>query len=348
MLMSACGAHSASTVHSPATSPSAPAAAAGGPLNCRLPVAGYPPAASKQQTESGAAPGGQPSQKGRGGFIDLPSGKFTPAADSDTSYLAGAHAWVPVLPQAISPDQRTYVQARAQQYSSAAPTTTLYLVQVATRAARLLYTPPEGQMAYVLTFASEGVYVVTTSSTGPGPSELLLIDPATGADRPVPGSRTPGGVIQQTFMAVSGDFAWAMSVSGSQQQPSFKLLRLSLTDGSIVDWYDAPGPYFIVGFDADDQPIVGHFGTSSQNVSLLLIPARNQTVAIQPRTGTFTPAQGGYVRDAHGTWFGGSDGSIWLYTATAGLAKVATVASPGGTGQPYDPSAARSVAGPCV
>ena len=68
-----------------------------------------------------------------------------------------------------------------------------------------------------------------------------------------------------------------------------------------------------------------------------------------PQGGTYIQVQGVGVRDAHGTWFGSADGSIWLYTFTGTFEKVA--AEPprsGATRVPYDPNAARTIAGPCV
>jgi hypothetical protein len=348
LLVSACGAKPAPAGGS-SPSPSARAAAAGdGALNCRLPVAGYAISLSKQESQGGAAP---PSQKGAGGFLDLPSGKFTPVKESDQTYLAGAGAWLPVPMQAVSPDQRSYVVARAPQFSATPPTTTLYLVDVATKAERLLFKPADGQMALVLAFTSSGIYVETGSSTGPGSFDLLLIDPNTGAQRPVPHPRAPGGPIQEVFTAVSGEFAWGMLVDSSKSQPSFQLVRLNLTDGSVVDWYDAPGSFVIAGFDSNGHPIVGVLGglTPLPGASLFLISAARHAVPLQVQGGMYAIGRGAAVIDGHGTWFGSSDGSIWLYSATKGLTKVATVPpQPGANGQPYDEHSGRIVAGPCT
>ncbi len=352
VVASACGAAPAVASHSPlSTAPaSAPAAAAAGPLACRLPVAGFVISAPKGMPDDSISADGQDNQKGTGGYLDLPSGKFTPAPDSDRSYLAGAHVWLPVSMQAVSPDQTSYVQGRATQVSNNAPTTSLYLVQVATRAERKLYTAPEGQLAFVLAFTSRGIYVETASSTGPGPTDMQLIDPATGAHRSVPGSQAPPGAMQQVFTALSGDFAWGTLIAGPQSQPSFKLVRLSLTDGAIAAWYDAPGPFYIAGFDSG-HPLLGLVlaAPGATDASLYEITSANHATPIQAKSGTFMFGRGTSVSDGHGTWFGSADGSIWLYSSATGLEKVATVPpQPGATGQPYDQHAWRSVAGPCV
>lgn len=349
LLVSACGAGSASTPHSPAAS--AAATASGGPLSCRLPVAGFVISAPKGMPDNSIAADGQENQKGTGGFLDLPSGKFTPAPNSDRSYLAGAGGWLPVSLQAVSPDHRSYVQGRTKQVNHDAPTTSLYLVEVGSKTERLLFTPADGQMAFVVAFTSKGIYAATGSSTGPGPIDLLLIDPATGAHHVVPGTQPPPGAIEQVFMAISGDFAWGMLITGSSSQASFKLVRLNLTDGSVVNWYDAPGSFFIAGFDSADHPIIGVLGGSSglPGADLYLVAAASKAVAIQPKGGTYQTGRGSSVTDGHGTWFGSADGSIWLYSSATGMEKVATIPpQAGATGQPYDQHAWRSVAGACV
>ena len=350
-LVSACGAGANPTAsHSPArATPSA--AAASGALSCRLPVAGFVISAPKGQPDSSIGPDGQDNQKGTGGFLDVASGKFTPDSKSDRSYLAAAGKWLPVSMQAVSPDQREYVQGKARQSSAgAAPTTTLYMVQVATGASRQLYAPADGQMAVVIAFTSKGIFAVTASSTGPGATELLLIDPATGASHPVAGSQTPPGVTYSVFTAIAGDFAWGTRITGTQQQPSYQLVRLSLIDATVVVWmHSATMPLFVLGFDADGYPLVCGDGVPTGGLtSLSLLPAAGRSTRIPVNGGVFLQGRGTPLTDGHGTWFGSGDGGIWLYSSSTGLNRVATVPpQAGGSGQPYDQHAWRSVAGPC-
>ena len=298
---------------------------------------------------------GQPSQKAAGGFLDLPAGIYRPAAVSDRSYLASAGTWLPVLPQAVAPDQRSYVQGKVPPRTGNPPTTTLYLVDVKTRKERLLYTAPEGDMAVVLAYTADGVYVATISATsgGVGTSQLELVDPATGSHQFVPGSWAGPGTPPQYWMAVSGTAAWAMvftRLPDAQSMPSVKLVRLSLEDGARADWYDAPGSFLIAAFDASQHPILQIFDQSAgPSGGLALLTAPRQTIKL-PAQGVAIPGgRGGGVTDVHGTWFGSADGTIWLYSSAAGLQKVATVpAQAGGSGQPYDPHAWRTIAGPCV
>jgi hypothetical protein len=320
-------------------------------LNCRLPVAGFVPPAPKGTPDNSIAADGQLNQKGTGGFVDFPSGRYTAAADSDRSYLASAGVWLPVVPQAIAPDQRSYVEGRAPRVSAAPPTTSLYLVDVRTKAERLLFTAPEGDMAPVIAYTAAGVYVETMPSTAAGPSELVLIDPVTGSHQSVPGAEAEAGVVQQTWVAITSDAAWGWVITkpqGTQSQPSFKLVRMSLKDGSLVDWYDTPSAPFLSGFDGNDHPILAA-PLQAGSTTLVLVSEPNQKTAIQPKGGSYLTGRGPSLRDPHGVWFGSGDGGIWLYAPAGGFERVAMIPpQPGGTGAEYDPHAWRSIAGPCV
>jgi hypothetical protein len=349
-LAGACGAAAKPTAsHSPAA-PSA--SAASGALSCRLPVAGFVVSAPKGQPDNSIGPDGQDNQKGTGGFLDVASGKFTPDSKSDRTYLAAAGKWLPVSLQSVSPDQREYAQGKARQSTpGAAPTTSLYLIQVATGASRQLFVAADGQMVFVVAFTAKGIYVETASSTGPGATELLLIDPATGASHPVAGAQTPPGVTYSVFTAISGDFVWGTQITGTQQQPSYQLVRLSLNDGTSVVWsHSATVPLFVLGFDSNGYPLLSGDNMSTGGLrSLSLLSAPGKSTRVPVNGGVLLWGRGTPVIDAHGTWFGSGDGSIWLYSSSTGLNKVATVPpQAGGSGQPYDQHAWRTVAGPCV
>ena len=357
LLLAACGGTAAVPAnHSPTPIVQPQATTDLAALQCRLPVAGFVPPGPKGQPDSSFGSDGQQSQKGTGGFLDLRSRTYTAVADSDRSYLAAANTWLPVLPQAIAPDQQSYVQGTAHTGGSTAPpTTTLYVVDVRTKAKRLLFTAPNGDMAVVLAYTPAGVYVETLPSGGPGPSELVLIDPASGAHHPVPGSKAKTGVYQQAWMAISGGAAWGFTITfpNGQSKPYLvTLLRLDLSAGSTADWYSSKSAFTVSGFDAANHPILGIL-SENFSTNLALVSAPNQATAIKPQVGTYVQGQGQGVSDTHGTWFGSGDGSgdgsLWLYTASRGLEKVASIPpQPGGNGVPLDPHAWRSIAGPCA
>jgi len=350
MVVGACGGAPAPIASHSSPSAAPATATPAGPISCRLPVAGLAISPTKAQLETGATVG---DQRGTGGFLDLPSGHFTPDQSSDTSYVAASRVWLPVSQQAVSPDQRSYIESRAPQVSAAPPTTTLYLVQVATGASRLLFTAPAGQMAVVLAFTSKGIYVETVSSTGPSTAaQLLVIDAATGLHHAVAGAETPSTVIYSVYTAISGEYAWGTRITGSQEQPLYQLVRLDLTRGTVVVWnHSATMPYFATGFDGAGHPIVNGMliPPAGGQADLRLLSAPDQSTPISITGGTFLQGRGNAVNDTHGTWFGSADGSIWLYSAAKGLEKMANVPpQAGGTGDPYDQHAWRSVAGPCT
>jgi hypothetical protein len=355
VILSGCGGTSAAT-HSPTPTVRAQASTDPALLRCRLPVAGFVPSGPKGAPNNSAGPDGQPNQKGTGGFFDLRSRTYTPVADSDRSYLAAANAWLPVVPEAIAADESSYVEGRTQTgASSAPPTSTLYIVDVRTKARRLLFTAPNGDMAVVLAYTNTGVYVETLSSTGPGPSALVLIDPVSGSHHSVPGSQLKKGVFQQAWIAISGDAVWGAAITfpNGQSKPYVDtLVRLDLNTGTASDWYSSTSAFTVAGFDATNHPILVILGQSASQgatTNLALVSAPNDSVAIKPQGGTFVQGQGQGFSDSHGTWFGSSDGGVWLYTASRGMQKMGSVPPQrGGSGGAYDEHAWRSIAGPCV
>jgi hypothetical protein len=232
IVLVACGSAAPVAQSTPSATATVAASSDDPNLSCSLPVAGFIPAGTKQQQQSNPPPEGQSAQKGAGGFLELPSGRYTPVAESDSSYLAGAHAWLPVSPQAVAPDQRSYVLAKTPRFSIDPPTTTLYLVDVATRSERLLFTPAAGQGAYVLGFTADGVYVETVPSL---PSQgltvdLILIDPSTGAHHEVPRPAAKPNT-QLGFAAISGDAAWGASYAIPHDP--------SPTTAPVQPWFDS-------------------------------------------------------------------------------------------------------------
>ena len=319
----------------------------GSGLACRLPVAGYVPG-GLMNTPSHLGVDGQPSRVGTGGFVDFPTGKYTPAADSNESYLAGQGVWLPVAPEAVAPDKKSYVQTVLTLSSITPPSTSLLLVDVKTRSERLLFKAAGGQRADVVAFNGDGIYVSSWRGAS-GESQLLLIKPATGDHGVIAGSyRQTGG-----FTAIAGGAAWGMDViypHGSSGPEVIKLLRLGLNDGSVAAWYEVPWPFAIGGLDASNHPILTKLNAAFPAASTpILVTAPNQGQALEPKGGQFFIGTPAVVADRHGAWMGSSDGSIWLYSSAAGLRKVATAPpQAGGTGQPNDERSWRSIAGPCV
>ena len=127
-------------------------------------------------------------------------------------------------------------------------------------------------------------------------------------------------------------------------------MRLGLHDGSLTEWYHSSGLLYVVGFDNAGHPIVFSMSQQLSGGQMVLVSAPNQIVPLPTHGASFLPThQDGLVTDRHGTWFGSSDGSIWLYTTAKGVVKVASIPpQPGGSGSPYDDHGWRTIAGPCV
>lgn len=340
VLVAACGASASSSHPSPspsyvAVSPT-PAATAGTALNCRLPVAGYMSGATNVTPET---------QVGAGGFVEFPSGNYTPVAASDKSYLASADAWLPVSPESISPDGKTYVQVESRTKANpSVPVTTLYLVDVKTGTKRVLLKSSEREAVYALSWISEGIYAIVFRLNSGEATRLIHIDPATGASQAVAGSDLPNGA----FGEIIGDAAWGTSQIFANGPP-VRLLRLGLRDGKVTVWYENPTPFVIVGFDADNHPIIATFNFAVGSSQVTLVTAPLKTSRIETTGGSFLTDRPVWVTDSHGTWMAGLDGTIWLYSSGAGLRKVASVpAQPGGSGHLGEDPRARSIAGPCV
>jgi hypothetical protein len=154
VLVSCGGPASSPVVHATPTQTGEQAASSSNSLTCRLPVAGF-----IEPTKAEAIAGAQSGQIGAGGFIDFPSGNYSPVADSDVAYVAGARVWLPVSQQSIAPDGKSFVVARAPRESLQPPTTTLFIVDVKTRQEHVLFTPPAENSAFVLAYTASGVYV---------------------------------------------------------------------------------------------------------------------------------------------------------------------------------------------
>lgn len=348
-------------------------------FSCRLPVAGFVPGSPKIVKLD---VDGLPVQRGAGGFVSFPSGAYQAVADSDRSYFPGPGAWLPAPPQAVAPDQRSFAQPKS---TSGSPymVDRLYLIDAQTRASRLIYTAPAGDTLDVLAYGAQGVFVDLYSSVRPTQNaaasimldRVELINPRSGSHEPVPGTEATPNVYER-WSSVTGNALWGnvtVAPKDIHSGPTMKLVQLSLRDGMLTDWYQASlsssTGFEVLGFDADDHPILGLFPAATPGVTylpvlqLVLLTGPNHAVPIRPEGGTFRAGPLSSFNDSHGTWFGGYDSSIWLYTPSGDFMKVATVPAqpsrpspptlgfePGkvASPSPYNSLAWRTIAGPCA
>jgi len=321
-------------------------------------------------------PSGFAAQKGAGGFVDFPTATYQPDAASDRSYVASSKAWLPAPPQLVGPDQLSYVQTEASGGSSLP--TTLYVVDVRTRTKRLVFTASDSEHVYPLDYSAAGVVVMLQDGPKdkrPPDSTMDVIDPVTGSHKTVRGTGAAAKhMIPDSWFAVSGNAIWGWVTEGpsdNHSPASRKLIRVSLQDGTPVEWHrwsptSESGSEQVLGFDADDNPIVAILpkaasGNSYPVPQLVLLKGPNRAIAIHTQGGTFKPQVGlsRSYQDRYGTWFAAVDGSIWLYTESGEFMRVAvvpprhprpTAGYDFGARSPVDvnPDAWRSIAGPCV
>ena len=267
-----------------------------------------------------------------GGFIDFPSGTFTPdpAANVDSIVRPGRELvdyfyvhyydrafsrWLPVSRKDVSPDGTHYAYTdRAVADPQDPPTRgTLHVVDVKT-GVEMAFDDGSWSSPYVIVdYATEGIYL-TTSYVGYG---LWLVNPTTGAITEV--------AYPWDVQGSDGDKVfWAGAVNPHDPQPIAgvapdQLDRLSLVDGSRVPWFYRPGSsVHFVGQDVSGHPVVIVGGISSGQWLLLPAPGVNRSIWVE---GNQVPAIGSPISDAHGVWFGSPDG-IFLYSEANGMQKV--------------------------
>jgi hypothetical protein len=282
-----------STAASSSTVPGTPKAT----LGCRLPVA---------FSDAGS------------GFVSFPPGTYTPDAESEIvaegalirtraqpvlhgqnggftgetiSYDHPEGRWLPVASTLVSPDGIKYAYTEFLPGSSAAGgATRVHLVDVASAIDRVVYDQGNYQTVH---FAKEGIYLLSDSG------ELWRLDPATRA------------IVRLTSMRlgwgwVTADAAWALNGSNyvyGSPGVTDRVVRLDLKDGSLSDWFDAPGAALsILGFDGRGLPVVISQQNGAQKV-VLVARANSGTVLLTGSLGVTA------IHDAMG-----DDRGIWLAT----------------------------------
>ena len=288
-------------------------------FSCQLPVA-----SSDAPVDGNSSDG----VRGHGGFLSLPSGVFTVDPKSLGSYDAVAGKWLPVPPTWVAPDGSTYAYTRGA---------TLHVVSVSGGSDQQFTIPYSAQ---VVAFDSAGVYLEqVTPNSDAAPHGLGLLDPATGDYSQV----IPGGWLgDEWFYAEHARFAYYVDLNTSWGQPpqtgpkpvGNELFRVDLSSHSggisVIAIPDAA--LRVVGFDGGDQPVVS---ASSADHYRLYTAASIRPGGTPSSPGGLPeyegppdanwnptgPAQG----DAHGVWFGSAAGSIWLYSPSSRIHRIAAL-----------------------
>lgn len=293
------------------------------------------------------------------------------AGPTSAAYDAKAGKWLAgVKPAWISSDGKSYgFNTQTEGVPGQPPTSDIYTEEVATSQRTHLWSG-SGQVQ-LLGFGSGGLYfnlapISPLSSFGTIPNslasvDLWVVDPArpTQAHRvgpnPPPAPVSPATAYQgppDTFTAVGADAAWGIGytqvqvpvpsgaptgfgnpAAGPPTEPiPHRVIRMSLTDGAVSDYYTAPDTDFVSleGLDSLGRPLIvvsnpitakgGSMPSTPPLVTsqIELVTAPDQTQLIADGS-DFHPTS--EASDSHGIWLGSSNG-IWLYSKAAGLRRI--------------------------
>jgi hypothetical protein len=280
---------------------------------------------------------------GRPATVSIPDGSVSDSHatfgphDQGDSYAGGR--WLPVLPQWVSPDGRSYAYITFTS-GPGTQTSTLFVHDVAGGGDRAVWSGP-GQAMLDL-WAPSGIYWNRMASDRPS-NQLWVVDPAhpegAHAIGPNPPPATPRGSIPplMLFGQIAGGAAWAVTAShepagGSGAIINDELVRMDLRDGSLSTWYQAltGSEIDLLAFDPAGRALVGlaHPAVEVGNVfypqpvrSLALVTGRGTSSPVPMPEPDLEPID--MSTDAHGTWLTGP-GSLLLYR-DGRLVKVADV-----------------------
>ena len=295
------------------------------------------------------APGA--SYETQGGFVDTASGAFTPdpasvmlfdnvkdltrtpdqpylygtPGDSNvaaSSYDASQHRWLPVPPQAVSPDGKTYAYGVARN----APGGGVHVVEVATGVDRILSTAyPPNVNYFVVGYLSDGIYLNEFGPTGGGGIGLLRLDPATGAITQVSTDSPALGVLVgetplQSPPSTGNPDAWWTTDSDNFTDISDPYVYFQYLTGVPgqhgEDWFSRPGLHpDVIGADTTGQAIVAATSAAQLEVWLLGTPNSSTEIYHIQANGTdraFKTA----VADKGGWWIGSISGVFFATAST--------------------------------
>ena len=252
--------------------------------------------------------------------------------------------WLPVTPNAISPDGLRFAYAEydlitltsgktAAMAGALATTGRVHIVDARTGADHIVF---NGSPTYrVVGYTSDGVYLANVLLTMDGTfaSDLFLIAGDAGAPQPVAGGNRP---MDRAGWEVFGAYAWGSDfATGDSITGGNRVLSLDLKTGAIQAWKSWPEGVatFVIGLDAQGHPIVGAYlayptkpdpspAFPGLQVWTLSTPGVGKVVYQTADRNAILPAAPAFA-DSHGVWIGGSPpSSVWLLTEAAGLSRV--------------------------
>jgi hypothetical protein len=292
------------------------------------------------------------------GFLHYPAGDVQGAStmlvrSPNDTFLAPAATydrvvkrWLPVTPNAISPDGLRFAYAdydlitltrsggeTAPMAGALATTGRVHIVDARTGVDRIVF---NGSPTYrVVGYTADGVYVATVELTMDGmfASDLSLIGRDGGAPQPVAGGSRP---MDRAGWQINGAYAWGSDFStGGSITGGNRVLSLDLKSGAIQEWKTWPEGVAaeVIGLDPHGLPVAGVYQAYSttpgpapamqgMQVWRLSAPGAGTIVYQSTDPKANLPAGPGFA-DNHGLWLGASPpSSVWLLTDAAGLSRV--------------------------
>lgn len=289
--------------------------------------------------------------------LELPSGTVTryPAGSIRAAAYAGGR-WAGVPPASVAPDGHSYAYlANTTSVPGRGPSAALHVRDLPTGTERVVW--QGAGWADVVGWTAAGIYAVQEPrGFGLGLTDLLLIDPRSGAARrvgpnPALPANAPTGQLPLFIDShwIGPDAAWTAFGShppAGTSRGHDTVERMDLRTGRLAAWFVPPTgmEVEVIGIDGQGHPILTLApaptpAEPNPPVQLLLLRGQNRTVAISGGDQPGLHATGASA-DRQGVWIG-DRGALWLYREGV-LRKVADV--PAGL---LDPDATVRVAGAC-
>ena len=224
---------------------------------------------------------------------------------------AALRRWVPATAAQSNPGGTAYAYVNA----TIGQNLSVHVVDAVTGTERVFPTGTNFGLG-VADFAPEGIYLVQGSAIGGPGTAVYLMNPVTGAIKPL--NPTLG------VMGVRGGYAWIAATGPAQ--PGVEVLsvvgikRLDLATGVTTEWFETPNSNVVLwGFDSHGLPVVevDVNAMSYGRGEFFLLQQPQKPVLISEGGIELSGPQG----DGDRLWFGTAQG-IWLFTPTTGLERV--------------------------
>jgi streptogramin lyase len=230
--------------------------------------------------------------------------------------------WLPVGPEAVSPDGGRYAYFPPHEGMASE----IRVVDVATGAEKSLQLRPD--FWGIIAFTNDGIYL-HTAYEGYGPGATLL-DPDTGALKVA--------LTDTAVERIDGSTAWVTTWNTADKLPSpagmgggsNQVMKRDLVTGQTTVWLYRPGTQVYVVGAVGGSPVVNVWdGTQSTQ---WIVTAPNQARLLEYSfSGSVQLSTRGFISDSTGLWIGSDDG-VYLWTPRTGAVLVTEQAvTPAGT-----------------